>query len=258
MSAGGLSLVLLLFLAGGALGFFLSYSPAPFGARLPRLPRELYTVEGVQTKDGSVLKRRMPLGLLEHFVPQPDGAVPLQNRFESLLAGYSLLLPPGGDVVEYPAESFNKDGVDCEITFKWDQPLLAIKVSLLQRDDKTSYVAYADRIVAQMQDREAAVIDKPAPYEVDDYPFQKFSYKRMNEKGTELAHFIYVGPFGRFVLVMDFMGVPQNFAGCKAQVEKSMRTFRPGYPREKTVTPADPGYRPPSASAQPSKAKPAD
>lgn len=216
-------------------------SPSPFGTPLPALPAPLYESEGVSVNDTSVIDGRIAPELLHVLAFQPDGAPPLRYPYPSEHGDFDMQFVTGTESVIFDNASFLKDGIESQANVKFKQPLRLVKISLLLRPEGESLTTYVSRICNDLRRQGAEFYPDTKPLELPAYRFEHFEHKREVD-GAMISNFTYVGPYGRYVVVIQFSTLPEMHERCRPYVEKSMRSFEPGWKSKKAMLMEDPTY----------------
>lgn len=215
---------------------------APLGAGLPPLPPPLYRTEGVKANQASVLDGSMSPEQLSVLAAQPDGVPPLRYPYNSEFGDFSISYPTGTQTLVYGADTFLKDGVESQSTVLFNQALQNIKVSILPRRDKNEKVTtFVSRMRSELSREGAQFYPQQEPLELPTYRFEHFEHRRTVE-GTERSNFTYVGPYGQYVVVFQFITTPELHEKCRPYAEKIMRSFIPGWKSKKAMLIEDPAY----------------
>jgi hypothetical protein len=235
-----LALLLALLFAGGiATGYTLGLRHAPLGANIPPAPKSPFITAGVEIKDSSVNKNKFSVKILDRLAPQPDGASPLDGRIPSERGGYAMVYPWGAQLVNLPPEIFAKDGLDVQVNFKYDQPLFLLNASMIRRKQEQSYWDIA-QAQAQTQMRAGAQVSSVTQFDAQSgCPFARFEFTLKGPEGDQEFRQVFVGPYGGYCLVFDFMAKARHASQARALTQKIVATFSSDWRADKRLIAAD-------------------
>lgn len=228
--------------AGLALGQNMFAQPAPLGEPLPPVKMQWEIISREEADEASVIEKRTPDVWLEFLAFQPDGTPPLRTTYNSERANFSIGHFHGTEMwVHGPAE-FAERFVDAMALVRLDQPLVRFEYRLPPRRVGEKVHEYVARWQHQLQDAGGELVGNFEPVEYPAYKFEHFEYTLSNDEGDSVSHFIYAGPFGRRVLVLDYVTMPELHERARPFVEKILTSFKPGWELKKLMLKEDPRY----------------
>jgi hypothetical protein len=231
-------------MAGGAFaGRRLFSEPAPLGVPLPPV-RQLFTIlPREQADETSWLERKTADAWLEFLAPQPDGLPPLRWPYMSPLADFTISLPHGAEVSQL--NSVDANGVVTEaigeLHYGW--PIIRFSFQLVPRRDAETVTEFTARFEHELTASGSELIGQHEPFALPAYQFQHFEYREgAAAENVPESHYIYVGPCGRRVVLMDFVCLDQQHEAARPLLEKILKSFTPGWELKKLMLKEDPGY----------------
>lgn len=216
--------------------------PSPLGVPLPEVPQLFEILPYDDAKDMSVVERKLPEVMLEFLAPQPDGAPPVRFTVRGEFIDFSIGHLSGIETTAFPVEEAIKDNVIISGIVHFDQPLKALQYSAPARREGESVTEYTSRLRYEMERKGAVYYDNVDPLPLEGYRFEHFEYKRENENGETVSHYLFIGPLGPRALVMDYMSTPELHERARPWVMKMIRTFKAGRQLQETALESDPEY----------------
>ena len=205
-------------------------SPAPLGTPLPEVVPAYEILPREQMAEASLNQRRIPEAMLEMLAMQPDGSPPLRYTINCELADFIIRHPYGAQTISFPVEEVQKDKTLIEAIFKFDQPIKMLKYTAENRQEGESVVEYAARLHDELEASGVEFYPDTTPFDVDEYHFEHFEYRREAEDGETRTHYIYIGQLGRSnALVMNFISTPELHERARPMVLKIIGSFIPGW-----------------------------
>ncbi|MCB1186219.1 hypothetical protein KDL29_03550 [bacterium] len=206
-------------------------SPAPCGTPLPDIP-QVVTDIGDDTEGMSIRQGLIPTNYLDFMAPQPDGTMPLRYPLDVYRCDFDLKLPMGTTSLPM-GDSFYEDAVDSQVVFQYEQQLDYMKISLPMRQEGESVTEFVARARSDYEGIGATFKGGTDPLKFDGMIFQHFEFERETQyekdgPSRNISHYVYFGPAGNRVLVIDFLTTPDRHAEAKPLVEKIMRSISPG------------------------------
>ncbi len=220
-----LLLLALLFTGGAATGYTLGLRHAPLGVNIPPQPKPLVRTAGVEIKDSSVIDAKISHKILDRLAPQPDGASPLDGRIPSERGAYSMVYPFGAQLVNLTPEIFAKDGLDAQVNFKYGQPLFLLNLTLVRRKEEQSYWDIAQAQARNQTQGEAQVSGVTEYVAESGSPFARFDFTLKGPEGDQEYRQVYVGPYGGYCIVLDFMAKARHARQAQALAQKMVASF---------------------------------
>jgi hypothetical protein len=216
--------------------------PSPLGVPLPEVPQLFEILPHDDAKNMSVVERRLPEVMLEFLAEQPDGAPPVRFTVRGEFIDFSIGHLSGIETTAFPVEETLKDNVIISGVVHFDQPLKALQYSAPGRREGESLTEYTSRLRYEMEKKGAVYYENVEPLPLEGYRFEHFEYKRENENGEMVSHYLFIGPLGTRALVMDYMTTPELHERARPWVMKMIRTFKTGRQLQETVLESDPEY----------------
>jgi hypothetical protein len=239
IGAGAVLLLIVLLAGAGATGYTLGSRNTPLGIPLPAKRKPLIQTAGVVFKDSSAVDLRINAKVLDKLAPQPDGTAPLDMIMPSERGDFTMKFPYGAQFVNLPDEIYKKNMIDSQVSFKHGHPLFLVNLIFAPRKGTESYRAAAQRLLeSQVRDGAKAVgSSEVAP--TPDAPFSQFAYVHQGPEGDQEFRDIYVGPYGDYLLVLDFMAKVKFQALAQAQAAKIVASFHTNFPEAERLRPQD-------------------
>jgi len=216
--------------------------PSPLGVPLPEVPQLFEILSQDNAKNMSVLERRLPKAMLEFLAEQPDGAPPVRFTVQGEFIDFSIGHLSGIETTAFPVEEALKDNVIISGIVHFDQPLKALQYSAPGRGGGESLTEYTSRLRYELERKGAVYYDNVEPLPLEGYRFEHFEYKRENDSGEMVSHYLFIGPLGTRALVMDYMTTPELHERARPWVMKMIRTFKAGRQLQEAVLESDPEY----------------
>jgi hypothetical protein len=233
-------LVLVVLLAGAsATGYTLGLRNAPLGTPLPAKPKPLVQTAGVQIKDSSTLALRVNEKVLDKLAPQPDGAAPLDLLLPSGRGDYAMKFPFGSQMINLPNSIYSKNQLDAQVSFMYGQPLFRLNASITPRKGAESYHAAAGRLLLAELRQGAVSAGSSEALPAVGCPFSQFSYVHKGYEGVQEFRDVYVGPYGDYLLVLDFMAKAEYKVQAQALAAKIVASFETKWPQADRFRPQD-------------------
>lgn len=207
--------------------YALARQPQPLGMPVPVPPQPFFKVTDATAEEASYRKRIMNAGWLLRMAPQPDGVPYLYNEYESLNFQFKVRYPYGAENIQFPYEEFLKDNVESQATFKIDQPLAAVKVTLLPKERKQKQVEFLAALIAKLKQDGVKVLSDAAEIDLPGGTFVTCSYLREREEDS-FVHRLYVANVQTRALVFDFSLRTDSVADGEKYARKIMNSFDPG------------------------------
>jgi hypothetical protein len=165
----------------------------------------------------------------------------LRSTYNSERADFAIGHPHGTEMwVHGPAE-FAERFVDALAVVNLDQPLRYFEYKLPPRREGETSSGFVSRWQHELQQNGARLIGSMEPVEMPAYRLEHFEYEQEADGGM-LTHFIYVGPMGRRLLVLDYISEPELHERARPMVEKIIASFKPGWELKKLMLKEDPQY----------------
>lgn len=235
------AVVLLAVLLAGAsaMGYTYGLRNAPLGIPLPPKPAPVVQTAGIEMKDSSVVTRRISTKILDLLAPQPDGASPLMLLLPSDRGDFAMKFPFGSQYVNLPDDVYNKTHTDSQVTFKYGQPLFLGNAMFIPREDAESYSAAAQRLLKEEVRNGAQAVSSSELLPEPGTPFAQFAYVHKGPEGDQEFRSIYVGPYGSYLLVLDFMAKAKYQEQALALANKIVASFHSNFPQAERLRPQD-------------------
>jgi hypothetical protein len=240
-------LLVILIALGAAAGAYAAArqlgDPAPLGAALPVVPQLYEIIPREEVEQTSFLEGRMPEALLEKLAAQPDGAPPLDFRYRSDLADFSVVHPYAVSAVGTGPEEAIETGILLRAEFMYDQPLKKAMYTIPFRHAGESVPEFVARTRFELESEGATFYNDVEPLALDGYRFEHYEFDDELAEGTVVSHFVFIGPFGKpRVLSLDFMTTPELHERARPLVWKIMRSFSAGYSLQEGALKYDEDY----------------
>jgi hypothetical protein len=200
---------------------------APLGQPLPEVPQLIDVIPREEWERSSFNERRLCPWQLEFLAPQPDGAPPHRFPMETAI-GYTLWHPTGSQTNPLLPEEAVEHNRLAEVDVLFDQPVKYIVHSMPDRREAETVTEYTARYRHKLKQDGAEFYPDVEPLVVPDYRFEHFEYALPDEDGVTWYHYVFLGPMGPKILVIDYYAFPDHTDLAWPWVLKVMESFTPG------------------------------
>ena len=168
---------------------------------------------------------------------------PLRWLYKSDLGDFTISHPHGTETTQLMDVDDHGIVTDAIGVVRYGMPVVSFIYQMSPRLEGETAAEFTARYKYELDAAGAKLIGSHAPLELPAYKFQHFEYEEAEPvDGRRFSHYIYVGPFGSRVLVLDFKCRGESHEQARKLVDKMMSNFEPGWELKKLMLKEDPEY----------------
>jgi hypothetical protein len=217
--------------------------PAPLGVPLPPVRNTFTILPRDQIQDTSWNKRTTVSAFLEFMAPQPDGMPPLRWPYESTIGDFTIWHPHGTELTNMGDVDANGVITEGWAVVHYDWPLKEFIYQYAPRKTGERVTEFVARYEHELTANGATLIGNHDTLDLPAYQFQHFEYQEAQPvDGQTISHYIYIGPFGRRAIVLNFTCLADQHEAARPLIAKIMASFTPGWELKKLMLKEDLNY----------------